>query len=249
VEESVVVNNRVLGHLAVSRAFGDARFKVCSSSSDGGRLQLQRTLSQSSTSGGGSSSNAENKVKTPPYVTAEPVITVYNGVKEGDFLILGSDGIWDFLSSEDAVALVGRWTDDYLPSSAATASSSKSQDKSSSSTSTSFSTSQDKSAPSTSRDKAPSYTPASPSTCQYEKELDTTIPNNKKRTKLTESQEESFVFEDDHAGVHLIRNGLGGVRKGRLQFTVSLPPGKDAAKRYRDDITVLVVFFGQQMVS
>lgn len=56
-------------------------------------------------------------LKTPPYVTAEPVVTVREDYlpdaptassnKGGmRFLILATDGLWDVISSEDACALV-----------------------------------------------------------------------------------------------------------------------------------------------
>jgi pyruvate dehydrogenase phosphatase len=47
-------------------------------------------------------------LKTPPYFTAEPEIVTAT-VKEGDFLIMASDGLWECLTSEEAVGLVGRW--------------------------------------------------------------------------------------------------------------------------------------------
>lgn len=47
---------------------------------------------------------------SPPYLTAEPVITTTKiDLENNDFLILASDGLWDHLSSEQAVELVGRW--------------------------------------------------------------------------------------------------------------------------------------------
>lgn len=169
-----------MGDLAVSRAFGDARFKISSNNTGADRtsLGLQRVTSSN-----------DGLLKTPPYITAEPIITTYTNIKKGDFLILGTDGIWDFLSNEDAVALIGRWSDTNL------------------------------------HEQDDSHSPVV------------------QKTKLTESQEETFVFEDENAAVHIIRNGLGGVRKGRLLFNLSLPPGKNAAKKYRDDITVMVIFF------
>ena len=49
-------------------------------------------------------------VKMYPYLTAEPEITTIE-VKPGDFLILGSAGLWNSLTSEEAVGLVGLWLD------------------------------------------------------------------------------------------------------------------------------------------
>ncbi|EPS40992.1 hypothetical protein H072_5149 [Dactylellina haptotyla CBS 200.50] len=167
-EKDVILQNRLMGDLAVSRAFGNKRFKL---HEDGGAKRLR-------------SGTQYDVIKSPPYITAEPEVTAYTAPKEGDFVVLATDGLWDFLSSEDAVALVGRWMDDHIEK------------------------------------------------------------KEQRKTRLTHSQEEMFVFEDDgNVGVHLIRNALGGVREGRLLFTLSLPPGKNAAKKHRDDITVVVAFF------
>ncbi|KAJ7221393.1 phosphatase 2C-like domain-containing protein [Mycena pura] len=46
--------------------------------------------------------------QTPPYFTAEPEITTTD-IQPGDFLIMGSDGLWDCLTNEEAVGLVGLW--------------------------------------------------------------------------------------------------------------------------------------------
>lgn len=40
-------------------------------------------------------------------VIAEPVVTFHDVEKNDDFLILASDGVWEFISSEEAVAIVG----------------------------------------------------------------------------------------------------------------------------------------------
>ncbi|KAI0333076.1 protein serine/threonine phosphatase 2C [Cubamyces sp. BRFM 1775] len=93
-DEQPVRNGRVLG-MGVSRAFGDARFKWSREVQD--RLKreyLGRTPFAS--------------VKTPPYLTAEPEVTSF-AVRPGDFLILASDGLWECLTNEEAVGLVGLW--------------------------------------------------------------------------------------------------------------------------------------------
>lgn len=48
------------------------------------------------------------KSKTPPYMTACPEVTT-RAVQAQDFVILGSDGLWEAISSEDAVECVSRW--------------------------------------------------------------------------------------------------------------------------------------------
>jgi pyruvate dehydrogenase phosphatase len=49
-------------------------------------------------------------IKINSYLTAEPEITTIE-VKPGDFLIMASAGIWNSLTSEEAVGLVGMWLD------------------------------------------------------------------------------------------------------------------------------------------
>ena len=52
------------------------------------------------------------RYKTPPYHTASPEITTTR-LERGRpaFLIVATDGLWDTMSSEQAVGLVGRWVD------------------------------------------------------------------------------------------------------------------------------------------
>ncbi|KZT11180.1 protein serine/threonine phosphatase 2C [Laetiporus sulphureus 93-53] len=92
--EAVVMNGRVLG-MSPSRAFGDGRYKW--------DLDTQRRLKRSYLE----PTPLEN-VKTPPYLTAEPEVTSFE-VKPGDFLILGTEGLWECLTNEEVVGLVGIW--------------------------------------------------------------------------------------------------------------------------------------------
>lgn len=92
--EAIVKGGRVLGW-GISRAFGDARMKW----SIDVQKYLKTTLLGRSTS---------PTVKTPPYFTAEPEVTSTN-IQPGDFLIMASDGLWESLSNEEAVGLVGWW--------------------------------------------------------------------------------------------------------------------------------------------
>jgi pyruvate dehydrogenase phosphatase len=52
-----------------------------------------------------------SEYETPPYMTAEPVVTEtdVNTGPRGDFLVMASDGVWDHISSEDAVECIARW--------------------------------------------------------------------------------------------------------------------------------------------
>jgi pyruvate dehydrogenase phosphatase len=46
---------------------------------------------------------------TPPYLTAEPVVTTTKIERKGEFMILATDGLWDCMSNEQAVMLVEMW--------------------------------------------------------------------------------------------------------------------------------------------
>ncbi|KAI1101330.1 putative pyruvate dehydrogenase [Jackrogersella minutella] len=99
-ETDVVKDGRVLG-LVISRAFGDSRWKW--------PLKLQKDLFKRF-HGHSPFSPSRYDVRTPPYITAEPVVisTKINPDKPS-FLIMASDGLWDFLTNEQAVGLVGKW--------------------------------------------------------------------------------------------------------------------------------------------
>lgn len=85
---------RLLG-IAVTRAFGDHRWKWPTAA-------IERWSNDFFGSG------VRPYYKTPPYMTAEPVITTTQ-VQKGDFVILASDGFWDRITNEDAVNCVSRW--------------------------------------------------------------------------------------------------------------------------------------------
>ncbi|VUC21349.1 unnamed protein product [Clonostachys rosea] len=87
-------SGRLLG-MAVTRSFGDSRWKW--------PLELLQTLRESHPG-----NVPRPNYKTPPYMTAEPEVTT-RVVSADDFVILASDGLWDHISSEDAVKCVSRW--------------------------------------------------------------------------------------------------------------------------------------------
>jgi serine/threonine protein phosphatase PrpC len=95
---------RLLG-MAVTRAFGDHRWKWADDVVKAAQYKFFGYPPRPNS-------------KTPPYMTAEPVITeteIRRGdnppVDDGkaDFLILASDGLWDRMSSECAVEIVEKW--------------------------------------------------------------------------------------------------------------------------------------------
>lgn len=86
------------------RAFGDVRFKWS--------RELQQSILASMESGVDLDSlNLHQYIPpnylTPPYLDVTPDITYHKLRPQDRFLILGTDGLWDELESEEAVRLVG----------------------------------------------------------------------------------------------------------------------------------------------
>ena len=134
--------------------------------------------------------------KTPPYVTARPVITHRklalpttsadgHSSKSGlRFVVLATDGLWDELSSEDVVALVGG----HLAGLSGTVSKSELSDL------------------------VPTASGAG-----------ATVEGKDKRRKSDNGA--AWAFVDKNVSTHLIRNALGGGDDARLRQLLSIPPG------------------------
>ena len=106
-ETNVVRNGRVLGGLEPTRAFGDAVYKW--SRDVAGKLRASFF-----------GRSPSPLLKTPPYVTAEPVVTTTKVQPEnGDFLVLATDGLWEMLTNEEVVGLVGQWIENQAAGSSA----------------------------------------------------------------------------------------------------------------------------------
>lgn len=98
-EEDMVQKGRVLG-IMVSRAFGDCRWKW--------PLEFQQDMQRRFY--GPPPLTPKYDIRTPPYLTAEPVVTSTKiDAGSPSFLIMATDGLWDMLSSQQAVDLVGKW--------------------------------------------------------------------------------------------------------------------------------------------
>ena len=52
-----------------------------------------------------------------------------------------------------------------------------------------------------------------------------------------------FVVEDKNVATHLVRNALGGKDRDMVSALLTLP--SPYSRRYRDDLTVEVIFFGE----
>lgn len=91
--------------LQPTRAFGDARYKW--------PAPLQSQLSNALLPPSYPIRPPPRALLTPPYVTAEPEVThrKLDLTNKPQFLILATDGLWDRLSNEEAVALVGKSLD------------------------------------------------------------------------------------------------------------------------------------------
>lgn len=92
--EKIMDKGRVLGW-GMSRAFGDAAYKWS--------REIQERLHEEFLG-----DRVRENVRTPPYFTAEPEITTTE-VQPGDFVVLATDGLWDCLTNEEVVGLVGVW--------------------------------------------------------------------------------------------------------------------------------------------
>ncbi|SCU97319.1 LAMI_0F09626g1_1 [Lachancea mirantina] len=100
-EQNAVRNGRVLGSLQPSRAFGDYRYKVKDIDGksvrdlpDHLKIYFRRE---------------PNAFHTPPYVTAEPVISTAQVNSDVKFMVLASDGLYELLSNDEIASLVVKW--------------------------------------------------------------------------------------------------------------------------------------------
>ncbi|KAJ5625922.1 hypothetical protein N7510_002231 [Penicillium lagena] len=205
-EPNVVARGRILGQLEPSRSFGDAAYKWTKDVQDKIKRQFfGRT--------------PHPLLKTPPYVTAEPVITTTKiDPSQGDFVVMATDGLWEMLSNEEVVGLVGQWIE---------------QQQSSGGSSKSWMSSwlgfdSKKQLPVEAADHASTEGQRRPI-----RQEQYAIPDAASR----------FVVEDKNVATHLVRNAMGGKDKDMVCALLTLP--SPYSRRYRDDLTVEVIFFGQ----
>jgi len=196
-EPSVVMNGRVLGGLEPTRAFGDAIYKWSQ--------EIQERLKENYFG-----RTPLKLLKTPPYVTAEPVITTTKVQPEnGDFLVLATDGLWEMLTNEEVVGLVGQWLDVQ----------SKGSRKDGSGWLKSWFGSQS---------KLPVEVPA-----KVEDELGgQRRPIRQDQWGLKATMNDRFVVEDENVATHLVRNALGGKDQDQLCALLTLPSPYSRRFRY-----------------
>ncbi|XWW98660.1 hypothetical protein V2A60_006661 [Cordyceps javanica] len=210
-EDNVVRNGRVLGGLEPSRAFGDAVYKWSRETT----LKLKQGFFARSQS---------PLLKTPPYVTAEPVVTTTKiSPENGDFLVLATDGLWEMLTNDEVVGLVGQW----IESEARTGSSSGSSLESA----------------------WAKVFGASNKALPVEQSKESSGGGDGQRVPIRMQQwgndpaaKGRFLVKDKNVATHLVRNALGGSNDEQVRALLTLPA--PFSRRYRDDLTVQVIFFG-----
>lgn len=208
-EPYVTHNGRILGGLEPSRAFGDAVYKWTKQTQD----LLRKSFFTRSYS---------KYLKTPPYVTAEPVITTTKVQPEkGDFVVMATDGLWEMLTNEEVVGLVGMWLD-----SEAHASSQQNQ----SWLQSWFG--------STKASSLPVEGAASGEDATGQR-----APIRQQQWGVNDPESQRFIVKDKNAATHLARNALGGKDQDTLSALLTLP--SPYSRRYRDDLTIEVIFFGE----
>lgn len=102
--DTVVTDDRLLGILMPLRAFGDVGFKWS--------LELQSSVLKGLEAGVDLDSlnlyhYTPPNFLSPPYLDVTPELAYHKLRPQDHFLILGSDGLWDELGSDEAVHLVG----------------------------------------------------------------------------------------------------------------------------------------------
>lgn len=208
-EKYVTMNGRILGGLEPSRAFGDAIYKWSAETQE----KMKKNFF---------GRNPSKYLKTPPYVTAEPVVTRTTiDPSKGDFVVMATDGLWEMLTNEEVVGLVGQWLDKQA---------SASNDAKTTGWLQSWFSSQK----------------TTPLPIEHHDQGDASgqrAPVRQQQWGIPTGQDERFVVEDKNAATHLVRNALGGKDKDMLSALLTLP--SPYSRRYRDDLTVQVIFFGE----
>ncbi|KAK3605697.1 hypothetical protein CHS0354_013494 [Potamilus streckersoni] len=99
--DNLLAHGRLLGDLAPLRAFGDVRFKWS-------KKDLKHIVNTGYSSLVSIYGNnlIPRHFKTPPYLTAEPEVIKHHLSPKDKFLVLASDGLWEFLEPHEVIKLV-----------------------------------------------------------------------------------------------------------------------------------------------
>lgn len=199
-EEYVVHKGRILGGLEPSRAFGDSIYKWSRDVQE----KVKRNFF---------GRTPPALLKTPPYVTAEPIITTTKiEPGKGDFVVMATDGLWEMLTNEEVIGLVGRWLE-AQPKSDGIGFDGKSN--------------------SWVKDwlKGPETAlPVEKNQVARGDQEGQRKPIRQTQWNLDES-EDRFVVEDKNAATHLVRNALGGRNQDMVCGLLTLP--SPYSRRYR----------------
>ncbi|EEH18697.2 hypothetical protein PABG_07757 [Paracoccidioides brasiliensis Pb03] len=205
-EPNVVRNDRILGNLEPSRAFGDAFYKWTRETQD----KIKRHFF---------GRTPHHLLKTPPYVTAEPIITTTAiEPSNGDFVVLATDGLWEMLTNEEVVGLVGQWLEHQ------------------------YSLASDGGAKDWLQNWFRSGSNLPVEQAGTDKASGQRLPIRQQQWDIRPNSKR-FIVEDKNAATHLIRNALGGKDRDMVCALLTLP--SPYSRRYRDDLTVEVIFFGE----
>uniref|UniRef100_A0A240SWW7 PPM-type phosphatase domain-containing protein n=1 Tax=Glossina morsitans morsitans TaxID=37546 RepID=A0A240SWW7_GLOMM len=93
--DTAIRNDRLLGQLAPLRALGDFRYKWSNTTMEKYVVPVYGEAS------------IPQHYYTPPYLTAEPEVEHHKLTPNDKFLVIASDGLWDFLTPSQVVGLVG----------------------------------------------------------------------------------------------------------------------------------------------
>jgi pyruvate dehydrogenase phosphatase len=205
-EPHSVFRGRVLGGLEPTRAFGDASYK----------WSLEVTKRLRKTIFGVRSPSPY--LLTPPYVTAEPVVTTTKiQPDKGDFVVMATDGLWEMLTNEEVVGLVGKWLDSETGA-ALLAKGAKTPSSSSSWTSwLGFG-------------KQP-VLPVELGKSEGQEGQKTPVRKLQWSYGMPEAKDD-FVVEDKNVATHLIRNALGGGKDEQVCSLLTLPAPTSRLYRY-----------------
>ncbi|PFH59085.1 hypothetical protein XA68_12825 [Ophiocordyceps unilateralis] len=215
-EDNVVRNGRVLGGLEPTRAFGDAVYKW--SREVAGKLR-ESFFGRS----------PSPLLKTPPYVTAEPVVTTTRiEPDKGDFLVLATDGLWEMLTNDEVVGLVGQWIETQAAPQAPTSQFQNAWSK--------IFGSPDKPLPVEQQRQKPQHSNGAHGADGQK------TPIRVLQWGISPDAKDRFTTRDNNVATHLVRNALGGKNEELVRALLTLPA--PFSRRYRDDLTVQVIFFG-----
>jgi len=199
-EVNVVRNGRIFGGLEPSRAFGDSFYKWTRETQE--RIKMDFF-----------GKSPSQHLRTPPYVTAEPIVTTTKVEPEkGDFVVMATDGLWEMLTNEEVVGLVGQWLESQARGPTGNGSNSSSWLKSW------FS-------------NADTSLPVEKSSLANSKEKSGQKAPVRQVQWAVDSSENRYVVEDKNAATHLVRNALGGRDREMVCALLTLPSPQ--ARRYR----------------